>query len=99
MASVVEFFNFRTPKPPITMDTSPAKRMALDAEPKLMDDTETRIATAIFNFGPDPVEILLDGQPVRTLEAQGRDIIDGVGELTWALSRRIMAGRVPFKWQ
>ncbi len=82
MSSVVEFFIFRTPKPPITMDTSPAKRMALDAEPKLMDDTETRIAAAVFNFGPDPVEILLNGQSVRTLEALGNDMIVGDGQLT-----------------
>jgi hypothetical protein len=82
MPSVVEFFIFRTPEPPVTMDTSPAKRMALDVEPKLMDERETRIAAAVFNFGPDPVEILLDGQPARTLEALGRDIINGDGDLS-----------------
>jgi hypothetical protein len=82
MPSVLEFYIFRTPKPGVEQDTSPAKRVGIEAEPKVLDDIDTRIAAAMFNHGPDAIEILLNDQPVTTLAVHDGVIVNGNGDLS-----------------
>jgi hypothetical protein len=79
--TVVEFLIFRAPKPPVTMDTSPSCRMPLTDESKLLDETDSRIGMAIFNYGPDRVQLLRDGEPLGQLGPADGTIVTGGGRI------------------
>jgi hypothetical protein len=79
--AVIDFFCLAEPK--AVHDDEPRQRRELEGEHAPLDAHDDRIAVAIVNWGPDAIELFVDGDPIGSIEPGTHNLLPaGGGALT-----------------
>jgi len=62
-AAIVETIVFRQAVPPAASDAERITLVLTDSETAVLDDSPDRLAVVVYNYGPDPIELIFDGEP------------------------------------